>query len=89
MRNVARKKSVPDDAFQAVSEQDREVRIIRLAEQEIKLVALREMSGWSAVVEAPSSFPELAFHGRLPKIALDQAEAFVRRVDFDVRTREP
>lgn len=56
------------------------LRTLNLHEGEITLVAVKEGSGWKATVEGSPSFQGLEFHGRMPKVALDQAESFVRRL---------
>jgi hypothetical protein len=57
-------------------------RTFRVARGEVTLVASQEGRSWKVTAEEVAS-PALAgleFHGALPEIALDQAEAFVRRV---------
>ncbi len=57
-------------------------RTFRVARGEVTLVASQEGRSWKVTVVAEDN-PALAgleFHGALPEIALDQAEAFIRRV---------
>ena len=56
------------------------LRKLRLARGEIALVAVNDGFDWKATVEGPPMFSGLEFHGALPKLALDHAEAFVRRM---------
>ncbi len=55
------------------------VRTLRVPTGEIRIVAVQEGYGWKATVDAPSDLCRLEFHGLFPKLALDQAEEFVRR----------
>lgn len=56
------------------------LRTVRLPEGEITLVAVDAGYGWKATVEALPSFAGLEFYALFPNDALDQAEAFVRRL---------
>ncbi len=55
------------------------VRTLRVPGGEIRIVAVQEGYGWKATVDAPPDLRQLEFHGLFPKLALDQAEKFVRR----------
>jgi hypothetical protein len=55
------------------------VRTIRIPGGEIRIVAVEEGYGWKATVDAPSDLSRLEFHGLFPKLALDQAEGFIRK----------
>lgn len=56
------------------------VRKVRLPDTEIVLVAVSDGKGWRVRAEGSALFQAMEFHGPLPKIALDQAESFVRRL---------
>ena len=46
----------------------------------ITLTAVSDGNGWKAIAEGSMLFRGLEFSGPLPKMALDQAENFVRRL---------
>lgn len=56
------------------------LRRLESPEGTISLVAVSDGNGWKVSVEGSVLFQGLEFFGPLPKVALDHAETFVRRL---------
>jgi hypothetical protein len=56
------------------------LRKLEFPDGSISLVAVSDGNGWKATAEGSAQFQGLEFFGPLPKVALDHAETFVRRL---------